>query len=418
MTSEPTPGTWIARGRLLGVVVLTGVAAGAGGIVLTLLLHLVQHLAYGYSEQSFLLGVEHASPLRRVLAPAAGGAAVGTAWLLIRRNGRQLRPVVDALESPKPPARPLLSSLDACVQIAAVGFGASLGREGAARQVGAAVGAWLAERAKLSIDQQRTVLACGAGAGLAAVYDVPLSGALFAVEVLLRSRRLRHLVPAGLSSAAATVIALTVLPNRPTYDASSLHLTAGAVVFALLIGPLAAGTGVLFLRLMAAARQRNANGWRLPAATTLAFAAVGALAIGYPELPGNGRGLTQLALTSAPPLLVLAALLVLKPLVTAACLASGASGGLLTPALATGAALGALTGRLWDLMWPGTPLGVFALLAATAVLSVTQRAPLTALALGLELSHADVFLLLPMILAITMAFVAGRSRPWSARALT
>jgi len=396
-------------GRLLAVVVLTGVGAGVGGIFLTLLLHLVQHLAYGYTEDTFLTGVERASPARRVSVMAIGGLVVGLGWYLLRRSARPLRSLTAALGQPDQPSRVRASTADAVLQIIAVGFGASLGREGAPRQVGASLGGWFAERATLTSDDRRLILACGAGAGLAAVYDVPLGGALFTLEVLLSSALPRHVVAAVLTSAIATALAWIALPNRPTYQVPDFDLTAGAVAFSVLIGPLAGVVGVLFLRMTGTARSHAAAHWRLPVATTLVFTAVGGLAVAFPQLLGNGKGLAQVAFDGVLSLPVLLAVLVLKPVATAACLSSGAAGGLLTPSVATGAVLGALTGRLWSGLWPGTPVEVFALIAAAAVLAVTQRAPLCAIVLMLEFTHSGLALLVPIMLATgTAALSAGR----------
>jgi len=178
--------TW----RHAGAVLLAGVAAGLAGIVLTLLLHAVQHLAFGYTENSFLIGVAQASPQRRVIAAGAGGVVVGLGWWLHRRHlsrgggGRSIS-VTHALAEPVP-ALPLLdTSIDAVLQLVAVGVGASLGREGAPRQVGAALAGGIAARFGLAADRRRVLLAAGAGAGLAAVYNVPLGGAAFTLEVLL-----------------------------------------------------------------------------------------------------------------------------------------------------------------------------------------------------------------------------------------
>jgi len=133
--------------RLLVVVLLTGAGAGLGGIALTLLLHLVQHLAYGHTEDTFLRGVEQASVVRRVLVITVGGGAVGIGWWLLGSLRLRQRSVAAAVQEPGRPARLPVSTLDAGLQIVAVGLGASLGREGAPRQVGAALGSWLAGRA-------------------------------------------------------------------------------------------------------------------------------------------------------------------------------------------------------------------------------------------------------------------------------
>jgi len=131
-----------------------------------------------------------------------------------------------------------------------------------------------------------------------------------------------------------------------------------------------------------------------------------------------------LAFDGSLTLLVLAALVALKPLAAAACLA----GGLLTPALATGAMLGALTGGAFSLLWPGAPIAGYAIIAAAAVLATTQKAPLCAIVLVLEFTHTGLALAVPTILAVagaglTAAFLtasrdtarrAGRVRPSSA----
>ncbi len=393
----------------VGVAALTGLAAGLGGIVLTLLLHFVQHTAFGYTEQTFLTGVELASPTRRVVAMTVGGAIVGVGWWLLRRWTNPFASVEAAVGQPARDIPVGLAAADAALQIVAVGFGASLGREGAPRQVGAALGLWLSRKFRLPPDQQRTVLACGAGAGLAAVYNVPLGGALFTLEILLTSAAVRHVAPAVISSAVATAVSWPVLSMRPTYLVAAQHFAPALLVWSLLIGPLAALAGAGFVRLTSWSRTLAPAGWRLPVATTAVFAAVGALAIAFPQLLGNGKGMAQLAFDGTLPLLAVAGLLVLKPLATGACLASGATGGLLTPALATGAMLGGLTGAGWTAVWPGASIAAYAMIAAAAVLAATQNSLLCSIVLVLEFTHTGLELLAPMMLAVAGAVVCARA---------
>jgi H+/Cl- antiporter ClcA len=175
------------------------------------------------------------------------------------------------------------------------------------------------------------------------------------------------------------------------------------------LGPLAGLVGWAFRRLTTWARTHARAGWRLPVTTTVVFAAVGALAIAVPLVLGNGRGPAAFAFGAGLPVGQLLALVALKPLATAACLRSGAIGGLLTPALATGAVFGALLGTGWLLMWPGSQAGAFAIVGAAAVLAVTQQAPLTAAVLALEFTHADLTLLVPVALAFGGAVAVGRA---------
>jgi CIC family chloride channel protein len=107
-------------------------------------------------------------------------------------------------------------------------------------------------------------------------------------------------------------------------------------------------------------------------------------------------------------LALLFALFALKPLVTALCLGSGGSGGLFTPTLSTGAVLGGFLGGAWSLLWPGTALGAYALVGAAAMVGASLQAPLTALALVLELTHSGFQLSIPLVAAVVTATAVAR----------
>ncbi len=401
--------TTASPARFAVCLVLTGVGAGVGGAALTLLLHAVQHAAFGYTEDTFLIGVEHASAERRVVVMSFAGLVAGGGWWALRRYGPPIPRIPDALGSRKVRLPVVWVTLDAALQIIVVALGASLGREGAPRQFGAAVGAWLSQRTGLSLQQRKIVLASGAGAGLAAVYNVPIGGALFTLEVLLVTIALPAVVSAFVASSLATVIAWAVLPNRPAYVVFPVSTTGTVLVWALLAAPLMGATGLLFVRLTGWAGKHRPTGWRLPISTFVVFTAIGLLAVPYPQLLGNGKGPAQLAFDGTLPWSTLVALLLLKPIVTAACLRSGATGGRLTPAVATGALLGAVTGKAWLLLWPGSRIEEFAIVAAAGFLAVTLSAPVTAVALIIEFTDTGVALLIPMIIAVILSTVTARA---------
>lgn len=400
---DPDRAAWSSP-RLWVVVLATGVVAGVVGIGVTALLHLVQHASFGYTEDSFLLGVDRASPARRVAVLTAAGAVAGVGWLLLRRL-TTVATVGSAIGRDSRPLPVASTAVDGCLQVVVVGMGASLGREGAPRQIAAAIGGRLAEWSGLDADGRRIVIACGAGAGLAAVYDVPLAGCLFTAEVLLATLSLRVVAAALMCSSTATVVSWLALPDEATYRVGGWPLRAPEVAFAVLVGPVAGLVAWAFGRTMTWARRGAPSGVRLPVATVLALGGLGLLACVFPELLGNGKGPTELALTGSLGVRTALVLAVLKPVVTAACLRSGAVGGLLTPALSTGALLGAAVGGPWNAVWPGGALGVYALIGATAVLTVTQRAPLCAIALAVELTRAGTTLLVPLTLAASLAYL-------------
>ncbi|SDP30668.1 H+/Cl-antiporter ClcA [Nakamurella panacisegetis] len=394
--------------RLLVVATLAGALAGVGGVLLTLLLHLVQHLAFGYTEATFLTGVERASNLRRILALTIGGVVVGSGWWALRRWQPPVDPVEKILEAGGRPAIGRTTA-EGVLQIAAVGFGASLGREGAPRLVGAALAGWLADLMRLPARQRRTILACGAGAGLACVYNVPLGGAVFTLEVLLVSAAAADVLPALLSAAVATAIGWPLLGDDPTYAVPGQSLHTPELLLAVILGPVAGLVGGGLRAYAAACRRWAPSGWGLPLVVTVGFGLLGVAAIAYPALLGNGKGLAQLAFDGQLAISAAVVLLILKPAVTGAMLATGANGGLLTPALATGAVLGALGGEGLTQLWPGSPIAACALIGAAAVLAAAQRAPLCAVVLVMELSGTGLALLVPIGLAVALAAAVGRA---------
>ncbi len=388
------------------LVVLVGLGAGLGGAALMEMLKGVQHLAWSYHLGSFLEGVQGASATRRVVVLTIGGVVAGFGSLLLAgRGGGEISEAIWLREA----RLPLLGSLARAVHsIVIVGLGASLGREAAPQQTGAAVASALSEWAKLPDWQRRLLVACGAGAGMAAVYNVPLGGALFALEVLLGTLTLPLVLPALATSLIATAVAWIVLPTQPTYSIPAYSIHASLVVWAAIVGPLAGLAAIGYIRLIARAHALRPSGWLRVAAPIAVFAALGLVSIAYPQILGNGKNIVQLSLTARLGVGLLAVLLALKPLATAACLGSGAPGGLFTPTLAYGVLLGGLLGEAWTQLWPGAPLGAYAIVGGAAVLGAAMQGPLAAVVLLLELTHRADSLMVPILLAVVEATVLAR----------
>jgi len=407
-----SPADWGAgapSARFWSMVVLTGIGAGLGADGLMAVLHLVQHLAYGYHTGRFQPAVERDSDTRRVVVLTIGGVLMGFSWFLLRR--RESKDSVGLSESiwEKEGRLPLFSTLvNAVLQILAVGFGASLGREGAPKEAGAGIASSLADWSGLSPSQRRLLVACGAGAGMAAVYNVPLGGALFALEVFLGTLTLPLVLPALATASIATAVSWIGLPNRPVYHLPSSSFSVSEIVWALLFGPLAGLIAVGYIRLFSWAKTARPKGPAVIASITVVFSGLGFLAIAYPQVLGNGLDLTQLVFLGALSVPLLAILLVLKPLATAMCFKSGAAGGLFTPTLTFGALLGGLLGHLWLLAWPGAPVTSFAVIGGAAVLAATMQAPLAATALVLELTSASWDLAVPLLLCVVLASLVAR----------
>jgi H+/Cl- antiporter ClcA len=291
----------------------------------------------------------------------------------------------------------------------AVGAGASLGREAAPKLLGAASGSVVARWTGLSPAQRKLLVACGGGAGMAAIYNVPLGGALLAAEVLYGSMTLPVVLPALACAGSATLIAWIYLPNHFIYlHIPSYHVTAALVVWSLPAGLLIGVVTVAYVRLIGVVSAHRATGWRVAVAPAIVFAGLGLIALHYPLLLGNGATMAEADFVGLGTIGMLAALAILKPLVTVACMGSGATGGLLTPTFATGAALGGFLGLAWTHLWSGVPLGAFALVGAAAMLGAGLQAPLTGLVLAIEFTGTTNSLILPMVIATTLATTVAR----------
>ena len=374
-------------------IVVIGLLAGVAGAATTLLLHAVEHLTYHYTFGTLLSGVGESSMVRRAIGPMVGGALAGCGWWILRRR-TEVPGLTETIKSHRAiPRVPL--SIDAALQVLIVGSGASLGREGAPRQLAAALGDFGTTRLALTARDREILLACAAGAGLGAVYSVPLGGALFAARILLGTWHPRAVGAALITSSLAVAVAspVTHLEHALTWPDARLSYLFGFL--ALAIAPLAAAVGLAFNRVMAAARPKvQFKSWVLIPAVAAAGLLTGICSIWWPELPGNGRSILTVSVNSGLTLGAAAVILLLKPLLTALFLRAGAVGGLLTPALATGAAAGSLATLALNQLG-GTHIHVSAvsLMCAAGVLAVTQRAPTFAALFVWELARPPYWLL-------------------------
>lgn len=406
------PSTLLDRGswRFWIAVVFAGVGAGIGGALLTLLLYAVQHLFWPPATDDVLQAARVASAWHHIVVLLGAGLLTGAAQLaLVRLTRGNAIDITAALWFQNGRMPPLRTVGSAVLSVVIVGMGASLGREGAPKQIGAVTGNLLADRLDLSDEQRRLLVACGAGAGMAAVYNVPLGGALFALEVLRGVLALRLVLPALTASLIATMIAWIAVPDAPSYHIPDFPHSAPVLLWALVAGPIAGVVSVGYVRAVELAdRARPKGAWRL-VSPAIIFGMIGVASIRWPELLGNGKDVAQLAILGRMAPALLLTLLVLKPLATVACLGSGAPGGLFTPSLTLGALLGGVLGNGWSLMLPGVPPGLCALIGAGAVLGATTQGPISATVLMIELTGHDRAFLLPMLIAIVSATLIART---------
>lgn len=407
LDASSTKHTWSLRFWLMTA--LTGGAAGLAGGALMRLLEAVEHGAWGYDAGTFLEGVSSASASRHVLILVAAGLLVGLGGAFIRKTlGRPGE--ADASIWFRSGRIPTLSTLVQAVHsIVTVGMGTSLGRESPIKQAGGAIASRIAQWSGLSRPEQRLLVACGVGAGMASAYNVPVGGALFAAEVLLGSISLRLALPALLCSGVATTASWLLLPTGPVYEVPEFPLSVQLAVWSLVAGPLLGLAAVPLIRGIGWAQtHKPRKGMGVFVAPVVVLGVLGLVSIAFPQLLGNGKDAVQLAYDDKIGFSLLLILPALKLLATCGCLGCGASGGLFTPTMTIGALLGGLLGHAWDCIWPGAQMGSCSVIGSCAFLAAATQGPVSALVLVLELTrHVDATMV-PMLLAVAGSMLVAR----------
>ena len=385
--------------RLLLVTVALGIGTGLVGIACHYLLEGVQWVAFGQHRLDLLQQFEQAGGVRRFLVLCTAGCLAACFWYVLQRRYKilSIRKQIELVGDVSP--SPLVQILHAVMQIAIVGAGASVGKEGAPREFGALLGSCLSRECSLTLKDQKVLIACGAGAGLAAVYQVPFASSLFVFETLGLAYSWQNFLLVLTSTYLATWVARPIVGHDAIYHLSTVSWSASsflqAILIALIVTPLA-------LAKLASRKRRKDESilWALP----LAFLVLGGLVSFFPIFMGNGQVLAQ-ALLSRQPVPYLPLALAMKGLLVYLLLRNGAYGGTLTPSFALGIGSGYLVTLLLTVVGIHLDPALGMLLGATVFLGTTLQAPLTAIALSLGFTGQDWILTIPLVLAAGMSYV-------------
>jgi CIC family chloride channel protein len=404
------------------LIALVGLIAGTLGSALHLLIDGLERLAWGAGP---LLAAARALPWWQVvLVPALGGLVVG--WIVRKGLGAQgggagggMASLIEGvvLTGGKVPLRPALVSTLAAV--VTVGTGGALGREGPMIRLGATLSSWLGSRLGVAPHRLKILVGCGAAAGLAAAYNIPIGGALFAMEVILGNFALEIFGPIVASSVISTLLARWARGDQPRYAAPGYELVSGWELLAYAgLGLVGAVASVLFI--VALSRGKAAfrrlpllPDWSRPA---LGMALLGALALRVPEVLGGGQAtIARVLVDPGIGFEVLLALAAAKLLATVLTAGSGGAGGLFTPALFVGALLGGAYGALVHAAWPAATAsyGAYAAVGMAAVAAGTSHAPISAILILFEFTGNYGLILPLMVAAITASLVSRRLHRFS-----
>lgn len=384
---------------------LLGLVSGLTGIFLHFLLELVEGLAFGQSEHQSGFLTDGVPPYRIGISLLIVGLASSLVWYFLQRKGKLLSIKGQMKEED---ARPTLhfwkQLLHSSWQIVAVGTGAPIGKEGAPREIGALLAGRLAKGFDLSLTDRIFLIACGAGAGLAAVYQVPLTSVFFIFETLGIAFSFKRFVLAGVTTYIAFYVAGWVISDHALYKMPvttwSLQVLWVIPILVLVLTPLAYG----FARLTKQATAHRIKDQRIFLTLPLVFLFLAVLAQNLPHLLGNGRMVAQEVINGISWKTALV-LFVLKALVVLLTLWAGAYGGTLTPSFALGMAGAALL----TLAFGFEGLSTILLIGAVCFLTVTLNAPFSATGLVIGFTGQGLEALPYLFLTAFLAHALGRA---------
>jgi chloride channel protein, CIC family len=406
--------------------ILVGVISGLGAVLFRGLIGLVHNLLF-FGQFTWVYDANAHTPpspwgVWVILVPVAG--ALGVAFLVQNfapeAKGHGVPEVIDAIYYEHGRIRPVVAMVKALASALSIGSGGAVGREGPIIQIGSSMGSTLGQWLPMPAWLRNTLIAAGAGGGIAATFNTPVGGILFVVELMMQEVSVRTLVPIALSTATATYIGRLFFGDHPSFVIPALqtpyfHIANPLVLLAYVgLGLLLGGVSALYIRAIYGfedlfEKRIGGSYYRRHVGGMLAVGVLiyGTMATcGHYYIEGVGYATVQDVLSgSLASVTLLLTLCVLKLLVTSLTLGSGASGGIFSPALFIGATLGGAYGVLISHLFPGLGLGppAFAVAGMAAVVGGSTGAALAAIVMIFEMT-LDYSVIIPVTITVVIAY--------------
>lgn len=406
---------------LLALAVLVGLGAGLGALAFRWLIDLVARLSFvGLPAATADWGRAYV-----VIAPTVGGLLVGPLIYFFAREakGHGVPEVMEAVALRGGRIRPAVAWVKSLASSISIGTGASVGREGPIVQIGSTIGSVVGQVLKVSDDRVRNLVACGAAGGVAATFNAPIAGVIFALEVILGDFSVKSFGTVVIASVTASVVGRAAFGDVPAFVVPEHTLNSiWEFPLYLVLGVVAAVVGVLYVKSIYAAEDLFDRWKAVPEWTKAAFggALLGAIALAYgavpglefariPQVYGVGYETIESGLHGSQVVWVMLALAALKIVATSVTIGSGGSGGVFAPSLFIGSMLGGSLGLIFAQVVPGVPgpPGAYALVGMGAVFAGATHASMTAVLIIFEMT-GDYKIILPLMLAVvTATLVSG-----------
>ena len=391
---------------------IVGIIGGFGAVGFRVLIESIQNITLG-GHDNILELVKNLTWYNKLLLPVCGGLIVGPVVYYFGKEtkGPGIPEVMEAVALKGGVIRARVMFLKAFVSAVTIGTGGSVGREGPIVQIGSSLGSTLGQWLNLSKGRLKVLVACGAAAGIAATFNAPITGVIFAVEIILGNYAITTLVPLIMSSVLATIVGRWYFGDIPAFEIPfySLQNVWEIGLYALL----AISTGVLAIafinilyKLQDIADNFFIKSW---IKTPVILVLVGVIIVFFPQVYGVGYDTITQVLKGELDWLMLLFLIPAKFLATTLTIAAGGSGGVFAPSLFLGAIFGGFFGIGMHNLLPEIVLtpSAYAVVGMSAMVAATTHAPITAFLVIFEMT-GDYKLILPLMLcAILASFVSS-----------
>lgn len=388
-----------------------GLVTGGGAIVFAEMINAVQLVAIGSTDLPLYV-LPQLAWYHILLLPALGGLLVALVVALAREDrGHGVPEVMESVALKSGKLRPTGALIMAITSALTIGTGGSVGREGPIVHIGASLGSLLGQLLRVPPGRLSTLTGCGVAGGIAAVFNAPIAGAFFALEVIMGNFAMPAFGPVMLSSVVATVVSRMYFGNQPAFLIPAYSLvSAWELGFYLLLGIACGIAGVVFMYVLETF-ERVFSHVPVPRVLRPALGGLmlGAVVLFVPNVYGIGYATMDEILRGAIPWIWLLLLLPVKMVATSLTLASGGSGGLFLPSLYLGAVMGGLWGLIVGAMFPTVtgPSGGYALVGMAAFLAGVVHCPITAFLLLFELS-TDYHIILPLMVSCSVSTLVAK----------
>ncbi len=389
-----------------------GVLGGYGAVAFRWLIGSFQNIFFGHGKNHFLDFLFTLPWYAKLIPPIIGGAIVGPLVYFFAREakGHGVPEVMEAVALKGGVIRKRVVVIKAMASAICIGSGGSVGREGPIVQVGSAIGSAFGQILRVSPDRMRTLVGCGAAAGIAATFNAPIAGVMFAMEIILGEFGIATFSPIVVSSVMATVISRAYMGNYPAFTVPQYSLVSVyEIPLYIVLGIIAGLIGVGFTTCLYKAEDLFAK-IRIPEYTKAALggAAIGAIGIFFPHIFGVGYDAIEMVLLEKMAWSVILCLIFIKILATSVTIGSGGSGGIFAPSLFIGSMTGAAFGYLVHYLFPNVTAtsGAYGLVGMGAVLAAATHGPINAIIILFEMTGSYKIILPLMLSCIISAMLA------------